>query len=108
VTVNAPNPATHYKNGDELHWDWALGKLFDNGFKLGVAGFAYWQLTGHSGAGAKLGPFKGRVYGIGPHIVATVQIGDHPVIFNIRYYRDFDAVNRFEGHSMTFTTTVKF
>jgi hypothetical protein len=53
VTFNAPNPATDYKNGDELNWDWALGMLFGKGgrYKLGVAGFAYQQLTGDSGSG---------------------------------------------------------
>jgi len=108
MTFNAPNPATRYKNGDELHWDWALGILLDSGLKLGVAGFAFRQLTGDSGSGASLGPFEGRVYGIGPHIVATVPNEDHPIIFSLRCYQEFDAVNRFEGHSITLATTVKF
>jgi hypothetical protein len=55
------NSATNYKNGNELHWDWALGMLFANQFKLGVAGVVYRQLTGDSGSGAVLGPFEGRV-----------------------------------------------
>ena len=108
MTFNAPNPATNYKNGDELHWDWALGVLFANQFKLGVAGFVYRQLTGDSGSGAVLGPFEGRVYGVGPHFVATVPNGPHPIIFNLRYYQEFDAVNRFQGRSITWTTTIKF
>lgn len=79
-----------------------------NEFKLGLAGFVYQQLTGDSGSGATLGPFEGRVYGIGPHLVATVPIDHHPVIFNLRYFQEFNAVNRFQGHSITFATTVKF
>jgi hypothetical protein len=107
LTFNAMNPATNYKNGNELHWDWALGMLFSNNFKLGVAGFVYRQLTGDTGSGATLGPFEGRVYGVGPHLVATVPNGRHPVILNLRYYQEFSAVNRFQGRSITFGTTVK-
>jgi hypothetical protein len=110
VTFNAPNPATDYQNGDELHWDWALGMLFGKGlnYKLGVAGFVYRQLTGDSGSGAVLGPFEGRVWGIGPHLVATFPNDGHPIILNLRCYQEFDAVDRFQGHSITFATTFKF
>ena len=66
VTFSAPNPATDYKNGEAFIWDWAVGKKFSNGLQMGVAGFAYQQLTADSGSGARLGPFKGRVFGIGP------------------------------------------
>jgi hypothetical protein len=33
-----------------------------------LAGYVYQQVTGDSGAGAKLGDFKGRSVGIGPQI----------------------------------------
>lgn len=108
VTFNAPNPATHYENGDELHWDWAAGLLFGNGLKLGVAGFVFQQLTGDSGSGATLGPFEGRVYGIGPNLVATVPNDNHPIILTLRCYQEFDAFDRFQGQSITFATTYKF
>jgi hypothetical protein len=32
---------------------------------VGAAGYYFQRLTGDSGPGAKLGPFKGRVLGIG-------------------------------------------
>jgi hypothetical protein len=82
--------------------------LFSNQFKLGVAGFVYRQLTGDSGTGAVLGPYEGRVYGIGPHLVATVPNGNYPIIFNLRYYQEFSAINRFQGHSVTGGATIKF
>ncbi len=108
VTFNATNPATDYKNGDEFNWDWAVGKKFASGLELGVAGFAYRQLTGDSGSGAVLGPFEGRVFGIGPHILYNTVLMHRPVIFNFRHYQEFDAQNRFEGNLTTLTTTVKF
>jgi hypothetical protein len=45
VTFNAKNPATDYKHGDEFIWDWAVGKKFANGLEVGVASYAYQQLT---------------------------------------------------------------
>ncbi len=108
VTFNAKNPATDYKDGDAFIWDWAVGKKFANGLQVGVAGYAYQQVTGDSGSGAKLGPFKGRVFGVGPHLVYSTMLMQHAVLFNFRNYQEFGAENRFEGNVTTFTTTVKF
>jgi hypothetical protein len=76
--------------------------------KIGVAGYAYQQITGDSGAGAKLGPFKGRVFGAGPQIVYNTMLLGRPVIFNLHNYQEFGAVNRFEGNVTTFAATFKF
>lgn len=108
VTFNAKNPATDYKDGDDFIWDWAVGKKFANGLEVGVAGYAYQQLTSDSGSGAKLGPFKGRVFAVGPHVVYNTLVMHHAVLFNFRNYQEFGAENRFEGNVTTFTTTVKF
>lgn len=108
VTLNATNPATDYKNGDDFIWEWAAGKKFANGFEVGVAGYAYQQLTADSGSGAKLGPFEGRVFGVGPRLGYNTVLLHRPVIFNLGDYQEFDAENRFEGNLTTFTTTVKF
>jgi hypothetical protein len=108
VTFSAPNPATDYKNGDDFIWDWAVGKTFANGLKIGVAGYAYQQLTPDTGSGAKLGPFEGRVFGVGPQVVYTTLLMHRTMMFNFRNYQEFDAENRFTGNVTTFTTTVKF
>jgi len=108
VTFSARNPATDYKNGDDFIWDWAIGKKFANGLELGVAGYAYQQLTGDSGSGAKLGPFKGSVFAVGPQVTYNTVLLHRAVLFNFRNYQEFDAENRFEGNVTTFTTTVKF
>ena len=108
MTFSAPNPATDYKNGDDFIWEWAVGKKFANGLEIGAAGYAYQQLTANSGSGAKLGPFKGRVFGVGPHLVYNTVLMHRPVIFNFRNYQEFDAENRFEGNVTTFAMTAKF
>ena len=108
VTWSSRNPATDYKNGDAFTWEWAVGKAWTNGLKIGVAGYAYQQITGDSGSGAKLGPFKGRVFGVGPQIVYNTELLQRPVIFNLHNYQEFGAVNRFEGNVTTFGATFKF
>jgi hypothetical protein len=108
VTFSAKNPVTDYKNGDDFIWDWAVGQKFENGLKVGVGGYVYQQLTGDSGSGARLGPFKGSVIGIGPHVVFNTMLFHRAVLFNFRNFQEFNAENRFEGNVTTFTTTVKF
>ena len=73
-----------------------------------MGGYVYQQLTGDSGSGARLGPFKGSVIGIGPHVVYNTMLFQRAVLFNFRNFQEFNAENRFEGNVTTFTTTVKF
>lgn len=108
LTFSTRNPATDYKNGDAFSWEWAAGKNFADGLKIGVAGYAYQQVTGDSGSGAKLGPFKGRVFAVGPQVVYNTVLMQRPVIFNFHNYQEFGAVNRFEGNVTTFSATFKF
>ena len=52
-------------------------------------------MTGDSGAGATLGDFKGRVFGIGPQIGFMFEAWEgYSGYLNVRGYRDFGAVNR--------------
>jgi hypothetical protein len=66
------------------------------------------QLTGDSGSGAVLGPFKGKVDAIGPGLIYTTLLGTTPFILNVRHYREFNVENRWEGHSTIFSGTIRF
>ena len=107
-TFNFENPATDYRTGTEFHFEWAIGREFSNGLMLGVAGYDYRQVTGDSGPGVVLGPFKSRVDAIGPAINYTTTIGKTPVIFDLRNYEEFDAKAHFEGNQTTGSVTVRF
>jgi hypothetical protein len=107
-TFNSPDIATDYKTGDEAHFDWAIGEKFSNGVEIGPVGYFYDQLTGDSGSGAKLGPFEGRVIGIGPGISYTTLIDKTVMILNARFYDEFDTQNRFRGTSSLVSATVRF
>ncbi|MFA1625037.1 transporter [Rhizobium mongolense] len=43
-------------------------QFLDEHTHIGLVGYAFRQLTGDSRAGATLGDFKSRVFGIGPQI----------------------------------------
>ena len=68
----------------------------------------WFETTGDSGPGAKLGEFKSRVNGIGPILTYTLGDPRNPLTFIGKYYQEFDAKNTFEGRSFDITVTLKF
>jgi hypothetical protein len=65
--------------------------------QIGVVGYAYQQLSGDSGAGATLGAFKSRVFGIGPQAGYFFPVGKEKGYVNLKGYWEFGAENRAEG-----------
>jgi hypothetical protein len=59
LTYSTPNTALQYQNGIDSHLDWAASQFVSKNVQIGLAGYFYQQLTGDSGAGVKLGPFRG-------------------------------------------------
>lgn len=107
-SIELENPATNYRNGDTFHAEGALGYRMDNGWTLGVAGYAIQQVTGDSGAGASLGDFKRRIFGVGPAIGFSGLVGDRVLSVSARHYQEFGAQNAFQGHITFLTVTTKF
>ena len=75
-TYNFENPHTKYQNGVDAHLDWGASYFLTKQFHFGAVGYYYQQLTGDSGTGAKLGPFKSRVAGIGPQLGYIFPVSD--------------------------------
>jgi hypothetical protein len=98
LTYNFMNPDTQYQNGIDSHIDWAASQFMSKNFFAGVVGYYFQQLTADSGLGAKLGPFKSRVVGIGPQLgfIFPVGQGYHGVL-NLKGYKDLDTENRPQG-----------
>jgi hypothetical protein len=95
--LNAENPATDYRTGDELVADWTAAWRFDTNWSLGLTGYAYEQVTGDSGDGASLGGFKGRSVGLGPIVRYILTAGDRRFSLVAKWIHEIDARNRFEG-----------
>ena len=66
-------------------------------FAVGIAGYHYEQITGDSGAGARLGDFKGRVTALGALLTYSFALGKIPVSTQWTYFHEFDVENRVEG-----------
>ncbi|SEC50870.1 Uncharacterized conserved protein [Rhizobiales bacterium GAS188] len=106
-TYNFENQHTKYQNGVDAHLDWGASYFLTKQFHFGAVGYYYQQLTGDSGTGAKLGPFKSRVAGIGPQLGYIFPVGDKVQgYFNVKAYKEFAAKNRPDGWN--FWVTVSF
>lgn len=105
-TYNWENTDTHYKNGIDSHLDWAASQFLSQNWEVGVAGYVYDQLTGDSGAGAKLGPFKSKVAAIGPEVGYSFSMGGKSAYANLRGYWEFWAENRIEGYALFATLAI--
>lgn len=106
LTYNWENTDTDYKNGIDSHLDWAASQFLSANWQIGVAGYVYYQLTGDSGSGARLGSFKSRVAAIGPEAGYAFTFGGSPAYFNVRGYWEFWAQNRLEGYALFATLVI--
>nr|WP_200994564.1 transporter [Rhizobium rhizogenes] len=106
MTFNAENPATHYKTGNEFHFEWAVDQHFNKQFDAGIVGYYYDQVTGDSGSGATVGDFKGRVAAIGATIGWNFEIGKLPVSTRIKYFHEFAVENRAQGDAVFLTVSI--
>ena len=106
LTYNWENSDTQYKNGTDSHLDWAASQFLSANWQIGVAGYVYYQLSGDSGSGAKLGSFKSSVAAIGPQLGYAFTIGGQPAYANLRGYWEFEAKNRIEGYALFATLVI--
>jgi len=63
-------------------------------------GFFYQQITGDDGFGDRVGPFRGRVAGIGPLLSYTFTVDKQSDTFSGRWFHEFDVKNRVRGDSI--------
>lgn len=105
VTINAANPSTDYRSGNEAHLEWAAEQHFGPRFSAGLVGYHYRQLTGDSGRGASLGPFRGRARALGATLAWNFP-GARPWSLRLKAYKEQGAYNRLEGHAAYLTLSV--
>ena len=107
LTYNFVNPYTQYQSGTDAHLDWAVSPYLNDKFHIGAVGYFYNQISGDSGAGARLGDFKSRVAGVGPQIGFFIPISDWEGYLNLRGYYEFDAKNRLDGWTAYVTFSIE-
>lgn len=97
LTLNAPNTATNYQSGAEMHFEWALNQYFPLGVAAGVGGYFLQQVTNDHGSGAQFGAFRGRVAAVGPLLSYALKAGVQEVDFSARWFHEFGVQNRVPG-----------
>jgi hypothetical protein len=104
------NDATDYQSGDILHFDWGTGLHFGakQQWEIGVNGSVMDQLSGDSGRGAVLGPFKAQSFGIGPAITWHTMLDNVPFSFTGKWESDFSSRNTIAGNVFMVTATAVF
>jgi hypothetical protein len=73
---------------------------------VGLAGYAYQQVTDDSGQSPILGGFRSRVLGVGPQIGYLFPVGGMQGFLGLRGYGDFDVANRAPGWSTWLTFSI--
>ncbi len=106
VTFNGTNESDHYTTGTESHYELSVGKTFNPVLSAALQAYYFYQLTGDSGSGAKLGSFKGEVAGVGGTVAWNVKAGKIPLTVRVRGMHEFDARNRMEGDSLWLDLTM--
>ena len=100
---NFENPDTHYKNGVDWHLDWGASQFLSERVHAGLVGYWFQQISGDSGAGARLGSFESRVGGIGPQAGYFFPVSGMQGYANVKGYWEFAAQNRPEGWNIWLT-----
>jgi hypothetical protein len=106
ATYNFINPSTNYQNGVDGHLDWGTSHFLTPGFSFGAVGYVYQQLTGDSGSGDKVGPFKSRVIGVGPQMTFLFPVAGMQGVFNVKGYTEFDGNDRPSGYNLWLTFAI--
>jgi hypothetical protein len=96
-TFNGTNHYDDYKSGTDFHIEGSVEKAFSKSFSAGLQIYHLSQITGDSGAGATLGPNKGRVTGVGPTVAFNFSVGKTPVTLRMRYFEEFGIKRRLNG-----------
>lgn len=108
LTYNFENHDAQYKNGIDSHLDWAASQFLSASWHMGVAGYVYYQLTGDTGSGNRVGSFKSRVAAVGPQVGYIFKIMRNQGYVNMRAYKEFWAKNRVEGYMLFATLSISF
>ncbi|WP_082905769.1 transporter [Bradyrhizobium centrolobii] len=107
LTYSLINPFLQYQNGIDFHLDWGASQFLSKNVQIGLAGYFYQQLTDDTGAGAKLGGFRGRTIGIGPQVGFIFPVAEgYQGYLNLKGYRDLDVENRPQGWTAWVTFAV--
>lgn len=100
---NGKNKDTNYKNGDEFHFDYALG-LNHNNFTYGFSGYYQKQIQNDRINGAELNNSKAEGFSIGP----SFKYQHQNWFITAKYEKEILAKNKTEGSAFWIKTSLPF
>lgn len=110
--INTENPDTDYTSGSSFHLEATLAQHLPIGklgiFGIGANAFLYDQITGDSGAGARLGDFEGRTVGVGPVLSYIRKFESAELAAEIKWLPELDVEKRMKGDYVWFKIGVVF
>lgn len=95
--INGRNKDTDYRSGNAFHADLAITQYLSKEFSIGVIASHYQQVSGDSGSGASLGPYKGRTTAVGGSIGYNFSVAGTPVAARLKVLREVSVENRPQG-----------
>lgn len=111
LAMNTENPDTDYHSGNLFHVDASVQQIVPLGsgfFNIGAEAWYFEQVTGDSGAGARLGDFEGRTAGIGPVLGYIQPIGQDKLVLEVKWLPELDTRNRLNGDFVWLKMIYKF
>ena len=105
-TYNLKNPDTQYRSGIDFHFDWGASHFLTKQLFVGIAGYAYQQITDDFGQNPILGGFRSRVLGVGPQIGYIFPVGNMQGFLGVRAYGEFGAANHPPGWNTWLTFAI--
>ena len=109
--INTENDATDYQTGSQFHLDLTVAQhlpLWGGVIGAGANAFYYQQVTGDSGAGARLGGFEGRTVGIGPVVSYATKIGGKDLVAEVKWLPELEVNKRLKGDYVWFKLALLF
>ncbi|TCR61724.1 transporter [Bosea sp. BK604] len=103
IEINGKNDDTDYKTGNAVHVDLAISQYLSKELSVGALFGHYQQISGDSGEGASLGPYKGRVTAVGGMISYTFNVAETPITTRVKVLREVSVDNRPQGTIGLFT-----
>jgi hypothetical protein len=100
VTFNGVNDSTDYDSGDEWHLEASVEKTLSPKWSIGAQAYYLSQFSNDTGSGARLGPFRGQITGVGATAAYNFKIGPAPATLRLHAFTEMDAKNRPEGHAV--------
>lgn len=90
---NLENPATDYRSGDELHFDFNLGHYWGN-FALGIAGAYYNQVSNDQIPWGTTGTSRVEATSIGPSMLLISHLYNEEITLSLKWLYELEVSGR--------------